>query len=109
MVAYRFMPDKTRDKFNISMKLLNIILVIALLISYVVSERLFNHGSNHFRINIIVPWGLIAIFISFYLFNEFNRVKRAKRDERREYMNEHRQELLNSVLKKNKNSDSKND
>lgn len=57
----------------------------------------------------MVPWGLIAVFISFYLFKEFNRVKRARREERRDYLNERRQELLDNVLKKNKNTDSKND
>jgi len=58
---------------------------------------------------IYVPWGLIAIFISFYLFREFNRVKKAKRENRREYMNERRKELLDNVLKKNKKSTPNND
>ena len=52
---------------------------------------------------IYVPWGLIAIFISFYLFREFNRVKKAKRQNRRERLNERRQQLLDNVLKKTKN------
>lgn len=47
---------------------------------------------------------MVAIFISFYLFSEFNRVRRAKRENRREYMNERRQEILDNVLKKNKKS-----
>ena len=31
---------------------------------------------------IYIPWGIIAIFISFYLFREYNRSHKAKRDER---------------------------
>jgi hypothetical protein len=46
--------------------------------------------------------GLIAIFISFYLFREFNRVRQAKAEERRERLNERRQELINNVLRANK-------
>jgi hypothetical protein len=51
---------------------------------------------------VYVPWGIIAIFISFYIFREYNRVHKAKRDERREYTNARRQELLDNVLKKKK-------
>jgi hypothetical protein len=51
---------------------------------------------------IYVPWGIILIFISFYIFREYNRVNKAKREERRDAINERRQELLNNVLKKNK-------
>jgi uncharacterized protein YacL len=102
------MSRKAREKFKISMRFVTITLVVALLISYVVYNRLFNPARGSFRINIIVPWGLIAIIVSFYLFNEYNRVKRAKREERREYMNEHRQQILDGVIKpKNKNSDTK--
>ena len=61
------------------------------------------------RINIVVPWGLIAIFISLYLFREYHRVRRAKREDRREYMNQHRQELLNNIFKKNKKTTQKPD
>ena len=50
--------------------------------------------------NIFIPVGFIAIFVSFYLFREYNRVQRAKRDERREHLNERRQELLDKVIKK---------
>ena len=57
-----------------------------------------------FPLNIFVPWGLIAIFISFYLFKEFNRVRKAKRENRRVYMNERRQELLDNLLKRSKKS-----
>jgi hypothetical protein len=50
-----------------------------------------------------VPVGLIAVFISLYLFKEYNCVQKTKREERRERINEHRQELLDKVLsQKNK-------
>jgi hypothetical protein len=45
------------------------------------------------------PVGLIAIFISLYLFYEYNRVKRAKQQERRENRHERNQELLDNVLR----------
>jgi hypothetical protein len=51
---------------------------------------------------IYIPWGLIAIFISFYLFREFNRVRQAKTKERRERLTERRQDLINNVLRANK-------
>src|SRR5579871_4495418 len=65
-----------------------------------------NSPSDHRRINIIVPWGLIAIFISLYLFKEYNRANKERRENRREYMNQRRQELLDDVLKKNKKTGS---
>lgn len=102
------MSNNTRNEFKITMRQLTVILVAALLISYIVFERLSNNGASTFRINIIVSWGLIAVFISFYLFNEFNRIRKAKREERKEYMNEHRQQILNGVIKsRNKNSATK--
>jgi hypothetical protein len=102
------MSDNAKPGFRISVRLLTIILVVALLISYIVFERLSHSGVSPFRVNIIVPWGLIAVFISFYLFNESNRVKKAKREERREYMNERRQQILDGVIKpKNKISEAK--
>jgi hypothetical protein len=51
---------------------------------------------------VYIPWGLLAIGVSFYLFNEYNRVHRAKRDERREYLQERRKQLLENVLNSNK-------
>jgi hypothetical protein len=54
------------------------------------------------EMKIYVPWGFIAIFISFYIFREYNRVRRAKRDERREYLNERRQQLIDNVVKAKK-------
>ncbi len=86
------------------------ILVLIILIAFLV--RLYNpeSGGNQLNIvaptglNFVVPTGLISIFISFYLFYEDNRVRKAKRENRREYMNERRQELLNNLYKKNKKS-----
>ena len=103
------MPNNARNGFKISLRVLVIILVVALLIGFIVFENVSNRGSTQFRVNIIVPWGLIAVFISLYLFNESNRVKKAKREERREYMNERRQQILDGVVKKNKNTNTKND
>jgi biotin transporter BioY len=57
---------------------------------------------NKMQMNIYVPWGFIAIFISLYIFREYNRVKKAKRDQRREDMNERRQELLDNLFKSKK-------
>jgi hypothetical protein len=104
------MTNSKEKKFKISMRIVTIVLVAALLIGYTVFVRLFNHGTTPFSINIIVPWGLIAVFISFYVFNESNRAKKARRDERREYMNERRQQVLEGVIKsKNKRSNDKKD
>ena len=100
------MSQKTRWRFRITLRTLVIAFVVALLISYWEFETLINQESSQFRINLIVPFGLIAIFISLYLFSEFNRVKRAKRYERREQLNERRNEMVDKVIKaKNKNGD----
>lgn len=48
---------------------------------------------------ILIPWGLIAIFTSFSLFYYFNRKAQIKRQERRDKLNEKRQELLDAILK----------
>jgi hypothetical protein len=80
------------------------VLIAALVILIAVFTRLSNFGSGHNRVSVVVPWGLIAIFISLYLFREFNRIRKAKRENRREYLNERRQELLDNLLKKNKKS-----
>ncbi len=82
-------------------------LVLLYLIADFISKS--NSGSGHAKINIIVPYGLIAAFIGFYLFKEYNRVRKAKREDRREYLNERRQEILNDIFKKNKESEQKND
>lgn len=44
------------------------------------------------------PWGLIAIFISFYIFYDHNRRKRLRHEERREELNNRRQEFLQKML-----------
>jgi hypothetical protein len=80
------------------------ILIAALVILIAVFTRLSDSGSGHNRVSIVVPWGMIAIFISLYLFREFNRIRRAKRENRREYLNKRRQELLDNLLKKNRKS-----
>jgi hypothetical protein len=51
---------------------------------------------------VFVPWGLMALFISFYLFSETNRVRKARREERRDYMNEQRKKLIEDIVKKKK-------
>jgi ABC-type multidrug transport system fused ATPase/permease subunit len=78
------------------------VLILALIVLMAVFVRLTGYGSG--QITLVVPWGLIAIFISLYLFEEYNRVNKAKRENRREYMNQRRQELLDGILKKNKKS-----
>lgn len=102
------MPNSNKRRFKFSVNILTVVLVAALFFGYAVFARLNSPTSNQPQINIMVPWGLIAVFISFYLFKEFNRAKKAKREERREYMNERRQKLLDNVLKKNRNADDKN-
>ena len=85
--------------------------IFTLVLLYLITDfiRRSNSGSGHTKITIVVPYGLIAAFISFYLFKEYNRVRRAKRENRREYMNERRQEILNDIFKNNKESAQKND
>jgi hypothetical protein len=48
--------------------------------------------------NIYLPWGAMLIIISLYLFREYNRVRRAKEEDRRERLNERRQELMDNLL-----------
>ena len=55
------------------------------------------------KMNIYIPWGLMAIFISLYIFYEHKRRNRLKREERREELNSRRQEFLEKmVASKNK-------
>ncbi len=44
--------------------------------------------------NIYVPWGLIAIFIAFYVSYSHNRRTKLKRQERKENLENRNQELL---------------
>jgi hypothetical protein len=83
-------------------RIILIIFIAALIILTARFVRLSNSGLRSGQINIVVPWGMIAILISLYLFREYNRVRKAKRENRREYMNKHRQQLLDNILKKNK-------
>ena len=71
--------------------------LIAIFERYYVSEY-----SNRIQMNLYIPWGFIAIFISFYIFREYNRVKKARQEERREEINQRRQELLDNVIKAKK-------
>lgn len=48
---------------------------------------------------VYIPWGLIAIFISLYIFYEHNRRNRLRREERREELNNRRQEFLQKMLR----------
>ncbi len=90
------------SKFKFLERIFLAILILVLIILLSIFLKSHDIGTSPRGIKIFVPWGLIAIFISFYLFREYNRVKKAKREERRRYLNEHRQELLNKALKKNK-------
>lgn len=91
-------------KSNLPARIILGIFILALIVLIGHLVRVYNAGSGRGQVNIVVPWGLIAIFISLYLFKEHNRVRKAKRENRREYMNERRQELLDNLLKKNKKS-----
>ena len=98
------------SKSDVLERLIPGIFILALILVIAKFVRLSNSGMVSGQLIIVVPWGLIAIlFISLYLFREYNRARKAKRANRREYMNEHRQELLNNILKKNKRSAPKDD
>lgn len=51
---------------------------------------------------IILPGAMFAAGISLYLFHEYNRVKQAKQDERRESLNDTRQQYLNQLIEAKK-------
>ena len=46
-----------------------------------------------------IPWGLIAIFISLGTFYYFNRKAQVKRQNRKDKLNETRQAFLDTILK----------
>jgi hypothetical protein len=48
---------------------------------------------------VYLPWGLIAIFIAFYIFYDHNHRSRLKREERRDELKVRRQELVNQLIK----------
>ncbi|HTE11978.1 MAG TPA: FeoB-associated Cys-rich membrane protein [Chitinophagaceae bacterium] len=84
------------EKFTI------IIGVIVYLILLGVFVKMFRDDSAGTQLKILVPWGFIGIFMSFYIYREYNRVNKAKRKNRQEELNARRQELLDNVLRKNK-------
>ena len=47
---------------------------------------------------IYVPGAMFAAGISIYLFYEFNRVKQAKQDQRRENLNDKRQQYIHQLI-----------
>ncbi|HTQ27496.1 MAG TPA: hypothetical protein VMI35_05175 [Puia sp.] len=83
-------------KIKISEKLFLIVLIIILFLFYAIFVRTTKQGGA------ILTWGLIAVSISLYIFYEYNRVKKAKREERRKYLDEHRQKLIENAVRKNK-------
>ena len=90
-----------RPKWNI----LRIVLTAGIIVYFIlviIFERSLSNESNRFQVNICVPWGFIAIFISFYIFSEHNRVKRAKQVKRRKEINQRRQQLLDDLFKAKK-------
>jgi hypothetical protein len=82
-------------------KIIPIITVALLVAFFIVMAVKYN--------KIVLPGAVIGSLASLYIFYEYNRVKRAKRQDRREYMNKRRQEILDNVIKKNKNTKAKND
>jgi len=82
------------------------------IVIYFLLIRAFNdlsgNYSNKSQVNIYVPWGFIAIFISFYNFREHDTVKKSKRIQRMENLNYHRERLFTNWFKAmKKNSESK--
>lgn len=67
--------------------------------------RITNDKSSGYGVKVYIPIWLISIFISLYYFYENNRVRKAKREERKDMLNQRRQEILDNVIK----SKSKND
>ena len=47
---------------------------------------------------IYVPGAMFAAGISIYLFYEFNRIKQAKQDQRRESLNDKRQQYIHQLI-----------
>jgi len=55
-----------------------------------------------------IPWGLIAIFISLVSFYYFNQKKRLKNQDRRNRLNEKRHEYIDAFTEKNQNKNDEN-
>jgi phosphotransferase system glucose/maltose/N-acetylglucosamine-specific IIC component len=49
-----------------------------------------------------IPYGVIAIFISLFTFYYFNKKAQIKKQERRDKLNKKRQEFLDTIVKKAK-------
>lgn len=47
---------------------------------------------------VYIPWGLIAIGVALYYFYAYNRASRLRKEERREELNNRRQELLGRMI-----------
>ena len=90
------------SKSNLLPKIILVIFALALII--LISNLVIKYQSGA-RINVVIPWGLILIFMSLYLFRQYNRARKEKRENRREYMNERRQEILDDIFKKNKEAE----
>jgi len=84
---------------------INIGILIFIFVVAIFEHNFHNEYSSRLQMNIYIPVGFIAVFISFYIFREYNRVKKAKRDERRDEINQRRQELLDNLFRKKKNDD----
>lgn len=56
---------------------------------------------------ITIPWGLMAIFISLFIFYAYNKVAKARREEKRERLKEKRQDYLNAILKAKEGNENK--
>jgi hypothetical protein len=73
------------------------------IVIYFILIRVFNdlsgNYSNQSRVNIYVPWGIIAIFISFYIFREYDILKKSKRIQRMENLHIHRERLFSNWFK----------
>lgn len=84
------------EKFTIIMGVFVYLILLGVFI------KMFGDDSGGSQLKVWVPWGFIGIFMSFYIYREYTRVNMAKRHNRREDLNARRQELLDNVLKKNK-------
>lgn len=51
---------------------------------------------------VYIPWGLIALFISYYFFHSSTQKAKARKEAQRERLNEKRQEYLNMLVEAKK-------
>jgi hypothetical protein len=52
--------------------------------------------------SLVVPWGIITLFTSFYIFYEYNRVQQAKHRQRREDRQDRSRQLLDNIYRASK-------